>query len=125
MDEVSRPSDYERLDADPRLIGALALGIAIFLLLTPLILWGLYPESPRLGGIPGTPPAPPSPRLQVHPKADLDALRAEERDRLTTYGWVDRGHQVTHVPIGRAMDLLAERGLPDWPRPSPPQPANR
>lgn len=55
---------------------------------------------------------PPEPRLQANPAIDLDVFRAREIDRLATYGWVDRQAGVVHVPIERAMELVAEDGLP-------------
>jgi hypothetical protein len=124
MSDVSRPRDYEKADADPRLVGALALGLAIFLLLTPFMLMVLYPDAPDLGGIPSSQP-PPAPRLQVDPRADLDALRVAERHQLTTYGWVNRERRVAHIPIEQAMQLLSERGLPGWPQASNPPPPPR
>ena len=45
----------------------------------------------------------------------LKNLRATEDASLTTYGWVDRDTGVVRIPIERAMDLLAERGLPTGP----------
>src|SRR4029079_2607934 len=114
MNDVSHPRDYERSDADPRLIGALALAIAIFLLATPYALLALYPGADRLGRVPAE-RQPPAPRLQVDPKLDLDRLRAEEYARLTTYGWVDRERRIVRIPIERAMELLADRGLAGWP----------
>lgn len=42
-------------------------------------------------------------------------LRALEEEQLSTYGWVDEGAGVTHIPIERAMELLVERGLPSRP----------
>jgi hypothetical protein len=120
MVDVSRPSDYERSDADPRLIGALALGVAAFLIATPFLLLALYPGSDRLGGLPAELPRPPAPQLQTHPREDLDRLHAEERERLTTYGWADRERRIARMPIERAMKLLAERGIDGWPSPSPP-----
>jgi hypothetical protein len=35
--------------------------------------------------------------------------------RLTTYGWVDRNAGKVHIPIERAIQLTAERGLPTRP----------
>ncbi len=32
--------------------------------------------------------------------------------KLNSYGWVDRKHGVIRIPIERAMDLVAQRGLP-------------
>jgi hypothetical protein len=120
MNDVSRPSDYERSDADPRLIGALALGVVVFLIATPFLLLTLYPGSDRLGGVPAQLPLPPAPRLQVDPRIDLDRLHAEERERLTTYGWADRERGLARMPIERAMELLAERGIDGWPSQPPP-----
>jgi hypothetical protein len=34
--------------------------------------------------------------------------RAARLERLGSYGWVDRGAGVAHVPIGRAMDLVVK-----------------
>ena len=56
--------------------------------------------------------APPEPRLQIAPRDDLRRLRARENALLDGYGWVDRGAGVARIPIDRAMDLLAQRGLP-------------
>ncbi|MEA3212566.1 MAG: hypothetical protein QOE70_5623 [Chthoniobacter sp.] len=60
---------------------------------------------------------PPPPRLQTDPVADLATFRAAEEARLHTYGWIDRNAGLIHVPIERAMDLIAERGLPVRPQP--------
>ena len=115
MSDLPHPSGYENSDADPRLIAALAAGIAIFLILVPAILVVGYPEAPRMGGVPLDLPKPPAPRLQVHPKTDLARLRAEERDRLQNPGWVDHERRIVRIPIGRAMKVLEERGLSGWP----------
>lgn len=58
---------------------------------------------------------PPEPRLQTHPIRDLRDLRAAEDAILTSYGWVDRKTGIVRIPIARAMELLAERGLPTAP----------
>jgi hypothetical protein len=55
---------------------------------------------------------PPLPRLQPNPRADLLALRAEEDAVLKTYAWVDKGRGIVRVPIERAIEVLAQRGLP-------------
>jgi hypothetical protein len=36
----------------------------------------------------------------------------ERRAPLSEYGWVDRDAGIVRIPIDRAIDLLAERGLP-------------
>lgn len=115
MRDESRPKNFERSDADPRLISALALGTFLFLILVPFVVLMSYPAADRLGRIPENLPQPPHPRLQVAPKADLDRLRSDEDRELTTFGWLDRDKQIARIPIERAMKLLGERGLAGWP----------
>jgi hypothetical protein len=115
MSNVRHPTNYEKSDADPRLITALALGIAIFLLATPFILRAGYPSATLAGAVPPHLAEPPAPRLQTDPKSDLVRLRSYERGELDRLGWADRDRDLVRIPIDRAMQLLVERGLPGWP----------
>jgi hypothetical protein len=115
MDAISHPDDFERSDADPRLVAALALGTAIFLLISPFFLRVLYPASLEVAGVPRNLPRPQPPVLEVHPKQALANLRSREDAALRGYGWIDRDHKVVRIPIDRATDILSQRGLPGWP----------
>ncbi len=66
-------------------------------------------------------PIPPGPRLQPSPPRDMDELRARDREALTTYGWIDRAGGVARIPVDRAIDILAERGIVPPPQVAPPQ----
>jgi hypothetical protein len=110
----AQPGDYERSDAGGRLVASIALGVAIFLAATPVVLGVVWPLA-RHPPVTGDERLPPEPRLEIHPRATLADLRAREQTRLAGYGWVDRAHGVTHIPIDRAEALLAQRGLPGWP----------
>ena len=55
---------------------------------------------------------PPTPQLQVVPGFDLSNQRAEEAERLESYGWVNQERKTVHLPIDKAMDVLLEKGLP-------------
>jgi len=125
MPDVSRPRDFERSDADPRLISALALGVGLFLLATPFLLHAIYPDAKDLGRIPDELPQPPPPRLQVMPQTDLDRLRAREERQLSEFGWVDRHGQIARIPIEEAMKLIAGRGFAGWPSSSTPPAAQK
>jgi hypothetical protein len=57
----------------------------------------------------------PSPRLQADPATELSKLKEESLARLNGYGWVDEDAGVAHIPIDRAIDILAESGLPAIP----------
>ena len=52
------------------------------------------------------------PLLQVKPEEDLSGMRVGNATHLSTYAWIDRQAGVVRLPVNRAMDLLAERGLP-------------
>lgn len=51
----------------------------------------------------------PEPHLQPHPLADRERYDAEERAKLSGYQWVDRSAGIVRIPIGRAMQILAEQ----------------
>jgi hypothetical protein len=58
------------------------------------------------------PQLPPEPRLEVLPVRDLKQMRAAEENILHSYGWVNQQSRIVRIPIERAMQLIAERGLP-------------
>ncbi|MGB7601478.1 MAG: hypothetical protein WBM24_14300 [Candidatus Sulfotelmatobacter sp.] len=58
----------------------------------------------------------PSPRLEEDERGQLDGIRLQQDDELYSYGWVDEKAGTVHIPIERAMDLLAQRGLPVRPQ---------
>ncbi|HXE75978.1 MAG TPA: hypothetical protein VNN18_10135 [Candidatus Xenobia bacterium] len=58
------------------------------------------------------PKEPPEPRLQVTPAVDLATARAREDALLNSYGWIDAKSGLVRIPIDRAIEVLAERGLP-------------
>ncbi len=110
---------HETRDADIRsllLFGAALVGTLVFLFFLMARVFHYFGETQSLG-----PPAspfvdaralPPQPRLQVEPRVDLEHLRAGEDSELDSYGWVDQNAGLAHIPIERAMDLVAEKGLP-------------
>jgi hypothetical protein len=54
----------------------------------------------------------PSPQLEIDERTQLDQIRLKEEQTLATYGWVDQNAGTVRIPIERAMDLIAQRGLP-------------
>jgi hypothetical protein len=52
------------------------------------------------------------PLLQVKPEEDLRWMKAHNARDLEDYGWIDRSKGVVRIPVARAMDVIAERGLP-------------
>jgi hypothetical protein len=54
----------------------------------------------------------PAPQLEINERTELNDIRLREENILSTYGWVDQNAGTVHIPIDRAIDLLAQRGLP-------------
>jgi hypothetical protein len=54
-----------------------------------------------------------TPRLQdnITTKLDIEEMRRDERERMTKPAWVDQNKGVVRIPIERAIDLVAERGV--------------
>ena len=110
--------DFERSDADPGLLAAIAAGIFVFVTAVPLLITVIYPqtlvrhtaEAPRISHS--------APRLAVPPRVDLARFKHAEDSEVESYGWIDRGQGVVRIPVVRAMDILARRG-PQWPSPEP------
>ena len=67
-----------------------------------------HPASRDSG--PGT--SPPSPTLQLSTRADMDQYRADQKALLDGYGWIDRDAGTVRIPIERAMEIVATRGIP-------------
>lgn len=121
-DHDSLTLGHETHDAE---IGPL-IKFAVFLAVTTaacaLIVVGLYKyldareTAEKAGRYPlavgVTRPLPPPPRLQNYPFYDLKALRTDENRVLDHYAWVDKNAGVVRIPIERAIDVLAEKGLP-------------
>ncbi|MCS6772003.1 MAG: hypothetical protein NZ740_08265 [Kiritimatiellae bacterium] len=55
---------------------------------------------------------PPEPRLQVDEPATWAQEYARQRASISEYAWVDERAGIVRIPVERAMEILAERGLP-------------
>jgi len=109
------PARHETEDITPRVVamlGVAALGMLVFAVLATL--W-LFSASVKDRSLTGPVPVFPAPSLQTSPRSDMAAFRVKQRHELESYGWIDRAHDVTHVPIEHAMSKLAADGVPGWP----------
>ena len=58
----------------------------------------------------------PEPRLERNERIEINDFRLKEEQTLNSYGWVDEKSGVVRIPIDRAMQLVAQRGLPTTPK---------
>jgi cytoskeletal protein RodZ len=114
---------HERSDVNVR--GILMFGVALLVvaIIIHLFIWWLFDHFAMRAAQSGRPfpatvaratgePVPPEPRLQVSPADDLQEMHAAEDVILNNYGWEDQQAGVVRIPIDRALQILAERGLP-------------
>jgi hypothetical protein len=74
----------------------------------------LDPPRPPLADL--RPKTVPAPQLQESPARDMQTLLVQQEAALGETKWIDKEQDVVQIPIERAMQLVVERGLPDWPR---------
>jgi hypothetical protein len=122
--EVNAPPGpgHERNTVSVRGVIRFLVLLAVSLVVTAAVVWGLFrllardarsedrPLSPAVAS--SLARLPPQPRLEDRPLVLRTGLNAQEKARLSGYGWVDRNAGTVHIPIDRAMDLLVQRGIP-------------
>ena len=54
----------------------------------------------------------PAPQLEINERTELNDERLREENTLSTYDYVDKSAGTVRIPIDRAMELIAQRGLP-------------
>jgi|SRR5271166_3393952 len=145
---------YERSDIGVAGVLYFLLGLAVAGLLAYFVVDGLYsyldkrsqaeqaPVNPLVTNAPADTRhiardypqgAFPSPKLEEDERGQLNGIRLKEEQTLSTYDWIDKNAGTVRIPIDRAMDLIAQRGLPvraqgetaAMPAPEPTQPEKK
>lgn len=93
------------------LLTALLSGVGVFFLLRSFVGWRAEQAA---SSTPLVAPAPTAaaPLLLARPERELERVRREEKEQLESYGWVDQASGVAHIPIEKAIEIVAARGLP-------------
>ena len=125
--------DYERSDIGVRGVLYFLAGLAVAVVFAYLIVAGIYsfldkrsaaeqaPVNPLITNAPADtrhiandyPQSTfPNPKLEVDERGQLNDIRLKEEQTLSTYDYIDKNAGTVRIPIDRAMDLIAQRGLP-------------
>jgi hypothetical protein len=56
------------------------------------------------------------PRLETNERVEINDFRLREEQALNGYSWVNQPAGQLRIPIDRAMELVAQRGLPTTPQ---------
>jgi hypothetical protein len=149
MNEHHEEMQFERSDLSPTAIIAFLIGLAVFGVLVHFVIAGMLRYMDRTEQVRQTKLGPampslrptqpdtrsvkpqdidqfPEPRLEGNERIEINSFRLNEEKLLHSYGYVDQQRGVVRIPIERAMQLIAERGLPTRPQAgaAPPSPVN-
>jgi len=127
--------EFEHQDLSPRGVYVFFTGLALAGILIYFVLWGLYrfldayqrshqpPQNPLVQPEADTRNVPPQaiqkfpqPRLEKNERLEINDFLLKEEQTLDSYDWVDQKAGVVRIPIDRAMELIAQQGLPTTPR---------
>ena len=112
---------HEATDINIRALVSFAIGLAVVVIVSAVLmalLWrgfesqaaGRDPQISPIAAPAGQKPA--GPQLLTDEPGNLRKIRAEEAQKLDSYGWVDEKGGVAHVPIEDAKKLLVQHGVP-------------
>lgn len=127
---------FERQDLSAKAVFSFLIGLAVAGVLVYFVIWGIYrsmdayerahqpPQSPLVKPAetdtrivsPDEVTKFPQPRLERNERLEINDFRLKEEQTLNSYGWVDEKAGVVRIPIERAMQLVAQRGLPTTPK---------
>lgn len=125
MAGTNRPPDthsnphagHEERDVNVFAISATGLAIFALVLVTVFGMWFVFNmfvqrEAAKSPPLVSAPKFPPEPRLQATPVEDYRNLRATEDQLLKSYGWIDPDKGIVRIPVDRALEIVAQKGLP-------------
>jgi hypothetical protein len=124
-------NDFEREDLSPGGVMYFMAGLVVVVVLIYIIVTGMYrfldrserehqanlspmvaPKADTRSVTPEDPLAFPQPRLETDERTQLTDYIQKQDQKLLTYDWIDKDSGTVRIPIDRAMDLIAQRGLP-------------
>lgn len=116
----STTAGHELSDLDPKKIGWFGIALTLLMVVAVVASYLLYSyfyttvarTRPRPSPLSFSREPTPEPRLSVTPGDELKTLRAEEDKLLEGYDWIDRDKGIVRIPVARAIEILAQRGLP-------------
>jgi hypothetical protein len=128
MNKTPQPrnaSDHERVghelsDLKPRDIALFGAALAVAIIVVMALSHLIFKYAAVRYANQQVPPSPlahtreptAEPRLQLTPAKDLREMRVAEDAALDSYGWIDQKSGIVRIPVQRAIELLAERGMP-------------
>ena len=127
---------FEQQDLSAQAVFAFLISLVVGGIVVYFVIWGMYhfmdarqkerqhPLSPLVKQVetdtrivsPDDVKKFPQPRLERNERVEIHDFRLKEEQTLNSYGWIDEKSGVVRIPIERAMQLIAQRGLPTTPK---------
>jgi hypothetical protein len=127
---------FEQQDMTPQSVFTFLISLVVGGVLVYFVIWGFYhfmdarqrSHQPQPGPLvkqvetdtrtvsPDQITKFPQPRLEGNERVEIKDFRLKEEQTLNSYDWVDEKAGVVRIPIERAMQLVAQRGLPTVPK---------
>ena len=122
--EESLRDGHELSDAKPKLVATMAGALFLMIFITmAAVAWmyaRLYAPNPAMPVQRHQEDFQNAPHSMTSIEDDWKVIDANTHRHLDGYGWIDPSHGIVHIPIQRAMDLVAAQGLPARPGQTPP-----
>ena len=111
---------YEVSDIDPRRVIFVGAGLLVTVLSVMTLTYLIFDyvtdryssRQPSASSLAHTRAPTPEPHLGINAPEELRRLRATENATLNSYAWVDKENGTVRIPIERAIEILAKKGLP-------------
>jgi len=123
---------HEHRDVNVWAVGKVGIALILTTIASLLLMFGVFrylevrenaaqiPPASAFSINPNALPPEPNVMFNEHESTNQQDIRVEEDKMLNGYGWVDQAHGIVRIPIDRAMDLVAQRGLPARPQTTAP-----
>ncbi|WP_019143311.1 hypothetical protein [Noviherbaspirillum massiliense] len=109
------PEAVQKDDIHVRAIIWIGVALAAMIAVACAIAYGIWSQWRPAGSYDGPNAAfdfkVEKPVLDSAPQPAREAYFAEKEKRLNSYAWVDRQAGIARIPIQRAMELMAQRGV--------------
>lgn len=113
--ELPPPKQHESTSVNGRLVAVCAFGLFAMIVIAMLVSrqvrehWLIPARAVATGMAARQARAVSKVPLDPHQRQTRSLYEAEQQERLSTYGWVDRSRGKVHIPIERAMAISIQQ----------------
>lgn len=123
LETVSDPHGaHEEVDVNPRALFIFLAVLVVVVAVVMLLMWLLFDmferrvaaTDPEISPLASQRTPYTGVRLESSSTKDIDEMRRQQQEIITTYAWIDEQAGMVRVPLQAALQAAAENGLPEW-----------